>query len=77
MDKVRDENTIIQNMVDAGCNSQEVECFCKCKKQGKKKEELDILERHREELLQNIHHIKNSIEELDQMIIKVKGGQIF
>lgn len=58
----------LQNMKDAGCNEEQVESFLHCLQQGDKSEELCILTRQRDILLDEIHDIHNAMEELARII---------
>ena len=74
MQEKQNTEAYIQNMIDAGCDNTQVECFCECLKQKNQKEELCILEKHRADLLDEIHHIQSSIEELDRVRKQIKNG---
>lgn len=70
-------NGLICNMLDAGCCETEVEKFCECFKQGYRTEELLLLAKRRDELLCNIHIIRDSLAELEQAMenIQKAGGR--
>lgn len=70
MKKEQDRDAMVRNMRDAGCDHREVECFCEYMAQKNRKEEILILEKHRELLLDEIHEIRHSIEELDRLLYK-------
>lgn len=65
---------IVQNMLDAGCNASETAYFCKCMCQGNKEDELVILEKRRDALMEDIHSIKDSIEDIDRAIREIRDG---
>lgn len=73
MFEMNQTDNMIQNMLDAGCSKEDVTCFCECRKKQSKQEELDILEKHREELLCDIHQIQHKIEMLDEQISALQG----
>lgn len=76
MFQVNSTDNMIQNMLDAGCSEKEVFCFCECRQKQSRKEELDILENHRKDLLKEIHQIRHNIEILDKLIRILRGGSI-
>ncbi len=49
---------VIQNMKDAGCTQDIIECCIACMEQGKKNELLKRLEEHRKGLLHKVHKTK-------------------
>lgn len=71
-----DGERVKRNMLDAGCSEKQVSCFCECMQQGKKKDELEILEKRRDELLQEIHAIKDLLEELDKVLKQVRSETV-
>ena len=46
---------VIQNLKDAGCTQDIIECCMACVEQGKKRELLKRLEEHRTGLLHKVH----------------------
>lgn len=64
---------ILQNMKAAGCNEEQMESFLHCLQQGDKQEELCILAKQREILLNEIHGIHDAIETLSQMIDNIRS----
>ena len=52
------KEAVIQNLQDAGCTQDIVECCIACIEQGEKGELLKRLEEHREDLLYRIHKAK-------------------
>ena len=53
------KEAVIQNLEDAGCAPEIIECCISCMKQGKEKELLKRLEEHRTGLLNKVHKAKN------------------
>ncbi len=49
---------VIQNLKDAGCTQDIIECCIACIEQGKKNELLERLEEHRTGLLHKVHKAK-------------------
>lgn len=63
---------LIQNMTDAGCSELMISRFCDCITQGDKKESLYLLEKRREELLNEIRESKSCIEFLNEELFRLK-----
>ncbi len=53
---------VVQNLKDAGCAQDIIECCMTCMEQGKKNELLKRLEEHRKGLLHKVHKAKLSPE---------------
>lgn len=56
------KEAVIQNMKDAGCSQDTIECCLACLDCGKKTELLNRLSDHREELLHKVHKAKSLSE---------------
>lgn len=54
------KEAIIQNLKDAGCSQDTIECCIACLDCGKKAELLNRLEKHRNGLLHKVHKAKLS-----------------
>lgn len=63
---------IIQNLKDAGCDSNTISDFMDLSDRGKTKEELDLLSEHRRKMLDKIHDIQKNISCLDFLIYQLK-----
>jgi DNA-binding transcriptional MerR regulator len=62
---------VIQNLKDAGCAQDIIECCMDCMEQGKKNELLKRLEEHREDLLQKVHEEEKHIDCLDYLVYQI------
>ena len=62
------EESVIQNLRDAGCSQTTISRFMECLKNGAEKEELQILSRHRKTLLDRIHREERKIDCLDYLV---------
>ena len=49
---------VVQNLEDAGCAPDTIECCITCMEQGKEKELLKRLDEHRRSLLNKVHKAK-------------------
>lgn len=52
------KEAVLQNLKDAGCAPDVIECCVACMEEGKKKELLKRLEEHRRGLLNRVHKTK-------------------
>lgn len=66
------EEAVIQNLRDAGCGLDTIDCCIKCMNQGKKRELLKRLEEHRDCLLNKIHEEEKQIACLDYLIYQIR-----
>lgn len=58
------KEAVVQNLEDAGCAPDTIECCIVCLEQGRKKELLRQLEEHRTGLLNKVHKTKYLSENL-------------
>lgn len=63
---------VIQNLKDAGCAPDIIECCIACMEQGKKKELLKRLEEHRKGLLNKVHEEEKQIDCLDYLVYQIR-----
>ncbi|MDO4302051.1 MAG: hypothetical protein Q4D26_11770 [Clostridia bacterium] len=62
---------LVQNLKDAGCNNDIITIFMDLYSNGKSKEELSLLNKHRKLLLSKLHEIQNNISNLDYLIYQL------
>ena len=65
------KEAVIQNLEDAGCAPDIIECCMACMEQGKKKELLQRLEEHRKALLHKVHEEEKHIDCLDYLVYQI------
>lgn len=65
------KEAIIQNLKDAGCGQDTVECCIACLDHGKKTELLQRLENHRKGLLRKVHEGEKQIDCLDYLVYQI------
>lgn len=65
------KEAVIQNLRDAGCSEDGIECCIACMEQGKKKELLRRLEEHRNGLLHKVHEEEKHIDCLDYLVYQI------
>ncbi len=66
------KEAVIQNLRDAGCAQDIIECCIACMEQGKKKELLKQLEDHRTGLLHKVHEEEKHIDCLDYLVYQIR-----
>lgn len=65
------KDAVIQNLKDAGCSQDTVECCIDCLDCGKKEELLKRLENHRKGLLRKVHEGEKQIDCLDYLVYQI------
>jgi len=63
---------IEQNLRDAGCGSDQIECFLELERKGKTDDELLFLKCHRKTLLEDMHICGRRIDCLDFLVSKIE-----
>lgn len=66
------KEAVIQNLKDAGCAQDIIECCIACMEQGKKHELLKRLEDHRKGLLHKVHEEEKHIDCLDYLVYQIR-----
>lgn len=65
------KEAVIQNLKDAGCAPDVIQCCITCMEQGKKNELLKRLEDHRKGLLHKVHEEEKHIDCLDYLVYQI------
>ena len=65
------KEAVVQNLKDAGCTVETIERCITCMEQGKKKELLEQLEKHRISLLDKVHEEEKQIGCLDYLVYQI------
>ena len=65
------KEAVVQNLEDAGCTMDTIECCIACMEQGKKNELLKRLEEHRKALLCKVHEEEKHIDCLDYLVYQI------
>lgn len=71
MDKFKIQE-LEQNLIDAGCTQAVIDEFLLTCGQGRIKDALRLLAKHRAELLENLHETQKKIDCLDFLIFNLK-----
>lgn len=66
---------IEQNLKDAGCNEGTIKQFFQYEDKNWENEQITLLEKHRENLLNQIHNKEKKIYCLDYLIFQIKKKQ--
>lgn len=68
------EEAVIQNLKDAGCSEGLIGQFQECCRQGKEKEGIRLLRKHRDALLDAMHREQKRIDCLDYLLYQINKG---
>lgn len=72
MNHNKEQEKTIQNMKDAGCSEDTISRFLICYQAGDIKGELNVLSRHRQNLLDQIHKEQKEIDCLDYLVYQIE-----
>ncbi|MDE6387211.1 MAG: hypothetical protein K2L82_05305 [Lachnospiraceae bacterium] len=75
MGSENNDEAIIQNLVDAGCDRDTITAFVEDIHEEKIAEGLKLLATHRRSLLDDLHKEQRRIDCLDYLIYKMENGQ--
>ncbi|OUP82083.1 hypothetical protein B5F07_15000 [Lachnoclostridium sp. An169] len=67
-----EENTVIQNLLDAGCGKKFIENFLTCRRKGEVGKQLKLLSGQRDELLTRVHEEEKKINCLDYLVYQIE-----
>lgn len=70
--KTIEQENVVRNLEDAGCTATLIKEFLKLDADGKIIEQIHLLRKHREELLNTIHENQKRIDCLDFLIFNIK-----
>lgn len=70
--KTIEQENVVRNLEDAGCSNHLITEFLRLDADGKIKEQLRLLIKHREDLLNAIHENQKRIDCLDFLIFNIK-----
>ena len=69
------EESIIQNLRDAGCDETTITSFLRCMKDGKEPESLQLLKKQRSLLLDAVHREEKKIDCLDYLVYQMQKAK--
>ena len=68
---IDNEDKILQNLKDAGCTDEFVEEFFEIRKRGDMKALIQLLYKHKTQLLNSLHDFQKKIDCLDYLIFQI------
>ena len=74
-ERTRQEQAVVTNLVDAGCDNELIEQFINLLKTGRKEAGLALLAKHRRFLLDCCHADQKRIDCLDYLIYQMNQNQ--
>lgn len=66
---------IIQNMKDAGCNSEIITRICRLYAGGQIQDAVKVLRRHRCKLMEQLHESQSKVDCLDFLVRQMEKSQ--
>ena len=74
-ERTKQEQAVVANLADAGCDKEQLEQFMDFLKSGRKEAGLSLLAKHRRFLLDCYHADQKKIDCLDYLIYKMNQNQ--
>ena len=75
MAAIGSRESVIQNLEDAGCETEMIRNFLGWFDKGQQKKQLELLEHQREDLLGRVHKEEKRISCLDYLIYQIQGNR--
>lgn len=69
------KEAVVQNLRDAGCSPDTIRCFMGYFERGDWKDQLSLLEVHRESILNRVHEEERQIDCLDYLVYQIKNRE--
>jgi len=66
---------ILENLRDAGCDEKTVQRFMELEEEGDMQEQMKLLSRHRQQLLDRVHREEKRIDCLDYLIYQMQKAE--
>ena len=76
MNEMPEEERLLRNLNDAGCDEDIIKRYLQLQKEGKRQEQLRLLSIHRLSLLDRVHVSQNMIDCLDYLVYEIKKEKI-
>lgn len=73
MKSIEKREAVAQNLKDAGCSTDAIQDFMEYYDTGNVREQLLLLERHRKQLLSEVHKEERHISCLDYLVYQIKN----
>lgn len=71
-DHAAEKDNILRNLTDAGCDDQTIDKYLQLADSGRVKEQLGLLARQKQALLEELHSSQRKIDCLDFMVFQMK-----
>ncbi len=65
------KEAVVENLREAGCSEETIQCCMECLDDGRKEELLKRLEKHRSGLLKKVHEGEKQIDCLDYLVYQI------
>ena len=75
IERTRQEQAVVANLADAGCDNEQLEQFMGFLKSGRKEAGLSLLAKHRRFLLDCYHADQKKIDCLDYLLYQMNRNQ--
>ena len=75
IERTKQEQAVVANLADAGCDNEQIEQFMDLLKTGRKEAGVSLLAKHRRFLLDCYHADQKRIDCLDYLIYKMNQNQ--
>lgn len=75
IERTRQEQAVVANLADAGCDNEQIEQFMDFLKSSRKEAGLSLLAKHRRFLLDCYHAEQKKIDCLDYLIYQINQNQ--
>lgn len=75
MKKKLTEDTIKQNLKDAGCDCDTIDCIIECCEKGDIKKRKKVISQHRKKLLEQVHEGQRQIDCLDYFSYQIEDDE--
>lgn len=75
IERTKQEQAVVANLADAGCDKEQIAQFMDFLKSGRKEAGLSLLAKHRRFLLDCYHADQKKIDCLDYLIYKMNQNQ--
>lgn len=72
MNELPEEERILRNLKDAGCDETTIQTYMRLQKEGRQQEQYRLLSIHRASLLDRVHVSQQMVDCLDYLVYAMK-----
>ncbi len=76
MGEIPEEDRLIRNLKDAGCDETTIKKYLRLQKEGRRQEQYRLLSMQRALLLDQVHASQHMIDCLDYLVYSMKKAQV-